>query len=345
MKGIERQRVGLLPVWGWAIVASALVWLLYAFTLGPTTAFWDTSEYITTAYILGLPHPPGNPLFVLIGRTWLILTAWTGLEVATRINLLSATVSAIAAGFWFLAVMRIWAHFTENRAVALTAAFVSVLVGATAYTVWAQSNVNEKVYTVSLMFVAVISYLAMLWEDHSDTWRGSRIFLLVLFLLGLGWSNHQMSILPVLALLVFLLAAVYFSIKTPKALRTIIAYALCTVTVVGLGYYGGELVFGKKEPVTAPVEGQTSEIPADITAGSLAFGQQCSRCHYADRTDFKMGPGLKGLFRKEKLHGSDWPVTEANVRKQIVAPFGTMPAYRDMSEETLDAMMAYLRTL
>ena len=184
MKGIERQRVGWLPVWGWAIVASTLVWLLYAFTLGPTTAFWDTSEYITTAYIMGLPHPPGNPLFVLIGRVWLILTSWTGIEVATRINLLSATVSAIAAGFWFLAVMRIWAHFTENRAVVLTAAFVSVLVGATAYTVWAQSNVNEKVYTVSLMFVAVISYLAMLWEDHSDTWRGDRIFLLVLFLLG-----------------------------------------------------------------------------------------------------------------------------------------------------------------
>ena len=204
MKGIERQRVGGLPVWAWAVLSSVAVWLLYALTLGPTTAFWDTSEYITTAYIVGLPHPPNNPLFVLVGRTWLVLTSWTGLEVATRINLLSATVSAAAAGFWFLAVMRIWAHFTENRGVALAAGFFAVLLGATAYTVWTQSNVNEKVYTVSLFFVAVISYLAMLWEDHADTWRGDRIFVAVLFLLGVGWTNHQMSIMPVLALLVFL---------------------------------------------------------------------------------------------------------------------------------------------
>ncbi len=204
MKGIERQRVAGLPVWAWALLSSAAVWLLYALTVGPTTAFWDTSEYITTAYIVGLPHPPNNPLFVVIGRTWLVLTAWTGLEVATRINLLSATVSAVAAGFWFLAVMRIWAHFTENRGVALAAGFFAVLLGATAYTVWTQSNVNEKVYTVSLLFVAVITYLAMLWEDHADTWRGDRIFVAVLFLLGVGWTNHQMSIMPVPALLVFL---------------------------------------------------------------------------------------------------------------------------------------------
>lgn len=231
MKGIERQKVGWLPVWGWAFVASALVWLLYAFTLGPTTAFWDTSEYITTAYIIGIPHPPGNPLFVLIGRTWLILTAWTGLEVAARINLLSATMSATAAFFWFLAVTRIWAHFTANRAVTLAAAFVAVLVGATAYTVWAQSNVNEKVYTVSLAFVAVISYLAMLWEDHSDTWRGDRIIVLVLFLLGLGWSNHQMSILPVLALLAFLLWHSWRTLLRPGLMAVGVAFLLVGYTV------------------------------------------------------------------------------------------------------------------
>ena len=231
MKGIERQRVGLLPVWGWALVASILVWLLYAFTLGPTTAFWDTSEYITTAWILGLPHPPGNPLFVLIGRVWLLLTSWTGLEVATRINLLSATVSAASAGFWFLAVMRIWAHFTDNRGVALAAGFVSVLVGATAYTVWAQSNVNEKVYTVSLLFVAVISYLAMLWEDHSDSWRGDRIFVLVLFLLGIGWANHQMSVLPILALIVFMLWHRWKTLLRPGLIATGVLFLLAGYTV------------------------------------------------------------------------------------------------------------------
>lgn len=155
----------------------------------------------------------------------------------------------------------------------------------------------------------------------------------------------KMKFILAFALLALLLIAGYFGIKAPKALKTIIVYFFCVITVVGLGYYGGELVFGKKEPVSTSVEGQESTIPADVKKGALTFNQYCSGCHHADRAAFKIGPGLKGLFQKEKLHGSDWSVTEANVRKQIVAPFGTMPAYKDMPEEILDAMMAYLKTL
>ena len=90
MRGIERQKVGLLPVWAWSIVAGGMVWLLYLLTLGPSTAWWDTSEYIATSYILGLPHPPGNPLFVIVGKAWLVLTSWLPMAVAPRINLLAA---------------------------------------------------------------------------------------------------------------------------------------------------------------------------------------------------------------------------------------------------------------
>src|SRR5690606_4564248 len=53
------------PSYGLALLAGAAVWLLYVLTLAPTTAFWDAGEYITAAHTLGLPHPPGNPLFVL----------------------------------------------------------------------------------------------------------------------------------------------------------------------------------------------------------------------------------------------------------------------------------------
>ena len=56
------------PSYGAAAIAAGLVFCLYLLTLGPSTAMWDTSEYIAAAYILGLPHPPGNPLFVLLGR-------------------------------------------------------------------------------------------------------------------------------------------------------------------------------------------------------------------------------------------------------------------------------------
>ena len=204
-KTIEVERIGALPVWVWAILCGAVVWSLYVFTLAPTTSFWDTSEYIATAHILGMPHPPGNPLFVVVGRAWELLIGWTGLGVAARINLLAATTSAAAAVFWFLAMARVWAHFGRDRLVVLIAAWVSVWVGATAFTVWSQSNVNEKVYTVSLLVVAVVTYLAMVWEDHVGTPRGDRIFVLAAFLIGLGAANHTMSLLPVGALALFVL--------------------------------------------------------------------------------------------------------------------------------------------
>ncbi|MFQ5746100.1 MAG: DUF2723 domain-containing protein [Gemmatimonadota bacterium] len=194
-----------MPTWGWALITGGFVWVLYVLTLAPDTAFWDTSEYIATAYILGLPHPPGNPFFVLLGRTWILLLGWTGLGVAARVNLLSATASAGAAAIWFLTVARIWSRFTADRTKVLVASGAAVLVSATAFTVWAQSNVNEKVYTVSLLFVALVSYVAVLWQDHADRPSGDRLVVLIAFLLGLGATNHQMSIMPLLALGVYVL--------------------------------------------------------------------------------------------------------------------------------------------
>ncbi len=205
MIAIETEKVGPLTVRAWGGVTALLVWGLYVLTLAPTTGFWDTSEYIATAHILGLPHPPGNPLFVLVGRVWSVLLAWTGLSVAVRINLMGATLSAAATFFWFLAVARIVAHYRENRTEVLVTALAAVWIGATAFTVWSQSNLNEKVYTVSLFVVAVVSYLAMRWKDEVDTPRGDRLLLLMALILGVGAANHTMSLLPVPALLAFVL--------------------------------------------------------------------------------------------------------------------------------------------
>ncbi len=85
-------------LWAAGVVVGALI--LYVATLAPTTQFWDTSEYIAAAYVLGIPHPPGNPLFTLLAHTWGLLPLAAG--YAMRINLLAATTSAIAAGCWFL---------------------------------------------------------------------------------------------------------------------------------------------------------------------------------------------------------------------------------------------------
>src|SRR5688500_6615630 len=133
------------------------VFLLYILTLSPSTAMWDTSEYIAAAYTLGLPHPPGNPLFVLIGRVFAELPIAT--NVATRVNILAAVCSAGSAAMWFLITERVLVSWLAYRWQRIVGATIATIIGATAFTVWNQSVVNEKVYTVSLLGIAVISWL------------------------------------------------------------------------------------------------------------------------------------------------------------------------------------------
>src|SRR5213592_4367448 len=121
--------------------ATALgIFILYVLTLAPTTAMWDTSEYITAAYTLGLPHPPGNPLFVLIGRVFAILPIAS--SIAVRINVLAAICSAISAGAWFLITERVLVTWFERRWQRIVGGTLAALIGATSFTVWNQSVVN-----------------------------------------------------------------------------------------------------------------------------------------------------------------------------------------------------------
>src|SRR3954470_2569025 len=175
-----------------AALAGLVIFLLYLATLAPTTAMWDASEYITAAYTLGIPHPPGNPLFVLLGRVASLLPVG---NVAYRINLLAAVCSALAAGIWFLVAERVLAQWIEVRWVRRAGAILAAVLSATAFTVWNQSVVNEKVYTVSLAFFAVVSWLTVLWCDDPDGRRADRILVLIAYLIGLGYTNHPAGLL------------------------------------------------------------------------------------------------------------------------------------------------------
>jgi hypothetical protein len=172
-----------------AAIVSAVIFVLYFLTLAPSTAMWDTSEYITAAYTLGLPHPPGNPLFVLIGRVFAILPI--AKSVAVRINILAAVCSAVSAGMWFLITERVLVSWFEQRWQRILGGTLAALIGGTAFTVWNQSVVNEKVYTVSLLGIAVISWLMIRWCDEPDGRKADRTLVLVAYLCGLGYANHM----------------------------------------------------------------------------------------------------------------------------------------------------------
>ncbi|MDE3151799.1 MAG: DUF2723 domain-containing protein, partial [Gemmatimonadota bacterium] len=176
-----------------ATIAAALVFLLYLLTLAPNTAMWDTSEYISAAYTLGLPHPPGNPLFVLLGRVMSLLPIAS--SVAMRINIFAALCSAVAAAMWFLITERVLVGWFQERWRRIVGAGVATLIGATAFTVWNQSVVNEKVYTVSLAGFAIISWLMVRWCDNPDGPKADKTLILIAYLLGLGYTNHMAGFL------------------------------------------------------------------------------------------------------------------------------------------------------
>jgi hypothetical protein len=177
-----------------AAIAAALVFTLYLLTLAPSVAMWDTGEYMAAAKVLGIPHPPGNPFFMLLGHAFASLPI--PVSYAEKINILAALCSALSAGFWFLITERIVARWIVEKWQRLVVAGLATLIGATAFTVWNQSVVNEKVYTVSLLFFTIVSWLMIQWIEDPDGRRADRTLILVAFLLGLGYSNHPAGFLP-----------------------------------------------------------------------------------------------------------------------------------------------------
>ena len=181
------------PSYKAAAIAALVVFLLYFITIAPSAWMWDTGEYIAAAKILGLPHPPGNPFFLIIGHVFGDLPLPGG--YAQHINTMAALASAGSAGFWFLVTERILSGWLPRSWQRLTGAAIGTLIGATAFTVWNQSVVNEKVYTISLFFFCAVSWLMISWTDDPEGPKANKRLLMVAYLLGLGYANHPAGFL------------------------------------------------------------------------------------------------------------------------------------------------------
>lgn len=186
-----------------AALTGAAVLGVYLATLAPTTAFWDTSEYIAAAKVLGIPHPPGNPLFTLMAHVFGLLPIVAG--YAQRINIFAALTSAAAAAFLFLVAERWLRRIVPVTWARYAAAFAGTFVGAMSWTVWNQSTVNEKVYTISLFSIALILWLVVRWADEPDSPRRDRWLVLIMYLAALTSTNHMMGVLVMPAVGVYVL--------------------------------------------------------------------------------------------------------------------------------------------
>ena len=129
-----------------------------------------------------------------------------------------------------------------------------------------------------------------------------------------------------------------------KTLFRLLLHLLSLVVVIGLGYFGGELVYGKKDISTQVISENTAEAES-VMAGKDLFEKNCSFCHFAESTDTKVGPGLKGLFDRDKMLVSGWAVTPKNVQLQLITPFDQMPPFDHLSDTEIQTLTDYLQTL
>ena len=191
------------------IVAFLLPLVVYGLTMSPTLNFWDCGEFITCGYILGIPHPPATPMFVLVARLASVMPF--GESVAHRINFMSGLFGALAALFIYLLTLRMTAAWREGDEappawIRAAGGLVATFFIAFSDTFWINS-IEAEVYALSAFLMGFVLYLALDWAKHADQPRGNALVYLILYLLSLAVGFHLGTVLVfpgffVLALLI-----------------------------------------------------------------------------------------------------------------------------------------------
>jgi tetratricopeptide (TPR) repeat protein len=190
---------------GWLVFAVAST--VYILTCEPTMSFWDCGEYIATAFKLEVGHPPGAPLFQMIGR-FFSLFAGDVSHVARMVNTMSALCSGLTILFLFWTITMIAKKLVLQEGEEMTTSRIHLimgagLIGSLAYTFtdsfWF-SAVEGEVYAMSSFFTAVVFWAIFKWEEHADEHHSNRWLLLIAFLVGLSIGVHLLNLLAIPAI-------------------------------------------------------------------------------------------------------------------------------------------------
>ena len=193
--------------WIGAVLCALVSYVVFFLTMAPTVSFWDCGEFIAVSNILGIPHPPGTPFFVILGRVAIVLMPWIG-EVAARVNLISVFSSALAVFFCFLTAWEALAAWFRSRdelespaarwALPVAGAVASFLV-AFSDTFWFNA-VEAEVYGLAMCFVFCVTWLSLVWARHAGTDFGDRLLVLICYVayLGIGIQLYTLITLPAL---------------------------------------------------------------------------------------------------------------------------------------------------
>ena len=227
---MDFRRANIITGWIVFLIAS----IVYLLTIEPTTSFWDCGEFITAAYKLEIGHPPGAPLFMLVGR---LFSAFVPISmVAVAINVFSALSSSFTILFLFWTINHFGYKMAAKKAEELTtgqiiAVMASGVVGALAYTFsdsfWF-SAVEGEVYALSALFTAAVFWAILRWETLSDGRNEMRWIILIAYLMGLSIGVHLLNLLAIPAICF----VIYFKRYAPT-LKGIIYTSILSVLILG----------------------------------------------------------------------------------------------------------------
>jgi len=211
---------------GWLLfVISTAVYML---TLEPTVSFWDCGEFILSSFGLQVGHPPGAPLFVMIGRIATLFAGGDTSKVALMMNALSALCSGFAIMFLFWTITHLvrkaYPGMDEKESKHIPAILGSGIIGALAYTFsdtfWF-SAVEGELYALSSLVTGLVFWAMLKWEEEADKPYSGRWIILIAFIMGLGLGIHRLNLL-VLPVLVLVFYFRKYEITTKGVLKTLI---------------------------------------------------------------------------------------------------------------------------
>jgi len=222
---------------GWfTFVIAAFVYLS---TIEPSASFWDCGEFISSAFKLEVGHPPGAPLFMIMGRFFTLFAGNDVTQVAKFANSMSALASAFTILFLFWTIThlarKILASAGEISLGNTVAIIGSGLIGALAYTFsdtfWF-SAVEGEVYASSSLFTALVFWAILKWENAADEPYANRWLVFIAYLMGLSIGVHLLNLLAIPAIVL----VYYFRKNEITTSGTIKALAASALILAGIMY-------------------------------------------------------------------------------------------------------------
>ena len=168
--------------------------IIYYLTQARSLSFWDAGEYITCSSILGVPHPPGNPFYIVLGRFFAIIGL--GMSHPMIVNLLSGIFSAFAVMFTYLFTVKfvtMWLNDESEAYKAYLAGFIAAFYTAFSYTYW-NNAIEAEAYSGLAFTINLIVWLTMVWVEKSKDLSHQNYLILIIYIFFLGFGIHQTSL-------------------------------------------------------------------------------------------------------------------------------------------------------